>query len=226
MGGGVLFFVAILQYFPLKVTIPLHGFVQMWANISRVFALRKALRRSICIYFVMGSLVGVFVVLKVMTFFSSEVIPFTIILALILYSVFKPKKLPDLRIPNWGFGPLGFVTGFLAILIGAVDPILAPFFIREDFTPQEVVANKSIMQAVIHLSKIPVFLHLGFAYTPHIGLLVILVLGSFVGTYLGVYFLHRIPRKAFVIVFKTILFLIGCNIAVKLFRLLSIGQTP
>ena len=223
MGGGVVFFVSILHFFPLTVTIPVHGFVQMFANVMRTFALRKHLLSAMCVPYVFGAILGVVGVLQVMQYIENEVIPYSIILALIIYSVCKPSRLPEIKIPLWSFGILGIFTGFLAILIGAVDPFLSPFFIRDDFTKEQVVANKSFMQSVIHVAKVPVFLQLGFDYWDHATLITVLIVGSFLGIYLGIHALDRINRRVFLFLFKSILFLIGIRISFRLFELITTG---
>ena len=142
MGGGVLFFLSILHFYPLAVTIPIHGFVQMFANIMRTLTLREHLLRAMCAPYLVGAVIGVLCVLQVLEHVQNDIIPYSIILALIIYSVFKPSRMPDIKIPLWSFGIVGFFAGFLAILIGAVDPFLSPFFIRDDFTKEQVVANQ------------------------------------------------------------------------------------
>mgnify|MGYP000209000915 CR=1 FL=1 len=219
MGGGVIFFMLLLHYYPLGKTIPIHGFVQMFANILRTYVLRAHLVWEMCLPFLVGAVLGVGSIMWVLDSFRSKVIPYTIILLLLIYSVFKPQKLPEIKIPLKAFGFVGYVTGFLGIIVGAVDPILAPFFVREDFSKEVLVANKSFMQSVIHLAKLPVFLQLGFQYTEHMLLLGILLLGSAIGTYVGVWLLEKINRKIFMIVFKSILFVLACRIAYQLYKL-------
>ncbi len=223
MGGGVLFFLSILHFFPLAVTIPVHGCVQMFANIMRTFALRNHLIAAMYLPYLVGAVVGVLCVLQVLEHVQNDIIPYSIILALIIYSVFKPSRMPDIRIPLWSFGIVGLFAGFLAILIGAVDPFLSPFFIRDDFTKEQVVANKSFMQSAIHIAKVPVFLQMGFSYGEYALLIGLLITGSFLGIFLGVRALSKINRRVFLISFKTILVLVGIRISFRLFSLFTQG---
>lgn len=218
LGGGVVFFLVTLQFFPLSATIPIHGFVQMWANLFRIYLLRKHLVWGMCVPFFAGAILGVVGVYQLLDRLSNPLIAQILILAIVLYSVFKPSKLPEIKIPLWGFGVLGFATGFLGIIIGAVDPILAPFFIREDLKKEVVVANKSFMQATIHLAKLPVFLRLGFDYEPYAPLLILLVLGSAAGTVVGVRVLDRLNRRVFLLAFKTLLLLVALRMAYTIIR--------
>lgn len=220
MGGGVIFLVGLNQFLTLDKVIPIHGFAQLKNNIVRVFWLRSYLIKSICIPFTIGCILGVLLVTYLLTSLESKLIPYTLILLLVLYSLFKPKKMPELIIPSWGFYPLGLATGILGILIGAVDPLLAPFFLRSDFDRHQVIANKSYFQALIHLAKIPVFIYLGFNYLQYWQLIVLLFLSGMLGTYSGIRVLNKISPKLFVRIFKFILFAVSLKVAYNIYVLI------
>ncbi len=222
MGGGILLFIAILSVFPMATVIPLHGAVQSFSNGIRVFALRKYLKFDICGAFLVGAVFGVLAVYQVLQYIEGEIIPFSIVLGIVTYSLLKPARMPEIKLPPWGFAILGLATGFLAILVGAVGPFLAPFFLRDDFSPQEVVANKSFMQFVIHVAKLPVFLLLGFSFGKHALLLGMLLVGSIGGTYLGVWALSKVSRRVFLIAFKSILFVVALRIGYRLYLLVTL----
>lgn len=220
MGGGVLFLVGLNLYLPLNLTIPLHGLIQMKNNMMRTWALRSHLKREICIPFFIGCTLGVTAVSQLASLIQSKLIPYILIFLLVMYSLFKPKKMPELKISNNGFYLLGFFTGFIGILVGAVDPILSPFFLRKDFSRHEVIANKSFFQSLVHLSKIPVFLFLGFNYLTHINLILILFAGGIIGTWVGIKILDKINQELFIKIFKSILFLVSLKLAYNIYQLI------
>ena len=86
-----------------------------------------------------------------------------------------------------------------------------------------MVANKSFMQSVIHVAKVPVFLQMGFSYSDHALLITVLIAGSFLGIFFGVRALSMINRRVFLISFKTILFLVGIQISDRLLNLVIQG---
>lgn len=221
MGGGVVFLVGLNFYFPMKQVIPIHGLIQLKNNIIRTYALRSHLKWEICLPFLVGCAIGVVVVSQLSKLIDSKLIPYCLILALVLYSLFKPKRMPQLKIPNWGFYILGFITGFLGILVGAVDPILAPFFLRDDFTRHHVIANKSFFQSLVHLSKIPVFVYLGFNYLTHWQLILVLFIGGVIGTWFGIKILERINQQVFIKLFKSILFLVSLKLAYNIYHIIN-----
>lgn len=212
MGGGVIFLVGLNFYLPLAKVIPIHGLIQLKNNAIRVFALKEHLIKPICLFYSIGCGLGVLAVTFLVSNLDNKLIPYVLIFLLVMYSLFKPKRMPELIIPNWGFLILGFVTGFLGILVGAVDPILAPFFLRKDFSRHQVIANKSFFQFLIHFAKIPVFLYLGFNYIEYWQLILVLFVFGMLGTFHGIKILHKISQVLFVKIFKIILFAVSCKI--------------
>jgi uncharacterized membrane protein YfcA len=217
MGGGVLLFTVMSLYFPIPVIIPIHGVIQFFNNYLTLTFLRAHLKRSLMVPFLMGSVPGIILA----AFFVRTIIktdtPQIIILGLILYSLFRPKKLPDLELKHKNFIWVGFITGFLGIIAGAIDPVLAPFFVRKDLTKEEVIANKAAMQAIVHFSKIPVFLFLGFNYVPFLTFCLLTNVACYFGTRFGIAMLQRMSEQVFLRVFKFALAATGLRMAYKLF---------
>ena len=220
MGGGLIFLVSINHYFPLNFAIPIHGLIQLKNNALRVFALRHHLIPSMCAHYALGCTLGVITVTILLQNLQFKLLPLILIFLLVAYTLFKPKKMPHLKIPMWGHGPLGFLTGVVGILIGAVDPLLAPFFLRDDFTRHQVISNKSFFQMLIHFFKIPVFLYLGFRYQDFIYLILILFIAGFLGTYTGIAILDKISKSTFIKVFKSLLFLVWLKVAYNIWQLI------
>lgn len=217
MGGGVIFLVGLNQFLSLDKVIPIHGFAQLKNNAVRVYWLRSHLLKAICLPYTIGCILGVIVVTYFVATMESKLIPYILILTLVLYSLFKPNKMPELIIPNWGFYLLGFATGILGILVGAVDPLLAPFFLRKDFDRHQIIANKSYFQALIHLAKIPVFLYLGFNYLDYWVLILLLFASGMAGTYTGIKVLNKISPELFIRIFKFILFAVSLKVAYNIY---------
>lgn len=217
MGGGVLLFTVMSLYFPINVIIPIHGVIQFFNNFLTLTFLRKHLKKSLMLPFITGSIPGILLATIVVNKIIKTDAPQMIILGLILYSLFRPKRLPDLELKHKNFIWVGLITGFLGIIAGAIDPILAPFFVRKDLNKEEVIANKAAMQAIVHFAKIPVFIYLGFDYLPFISFCLITNLACFFGTQFGIYMLQRMTEEVFLKVFKIALSATGLRMAYKLF---------
>lgn len=216
MGGGILLFSVMTLILPLKTIIPLHGLVQFFSNSSRIYFMLSHIRWRPAIYFFIGSSFGAliaFIFLKEIGI--SENLLMTLVCVLILFSLFKPKKLPQIKISEKAHLPLGIMSGCLGILIGTIGPFLAVFFIRDDYTKEEIIANKSVLQWWIHLLKFPIFLGLGFNYFDWTSTWLPMVIASIVGTKLGIMLLGKMNDQVFKLLFKSALFLAAIRILYK-----------
>jgi len=110
------------------------------------------------------------------------------------------------------YAPLGFVVGAFAALIGATGPLIAPFFLRDDLGPREIVATKAAIQITTHAAKIPAFLFAGFAYREHLGLLGPLVAAAVIGTLVGGRVLERLSAVVFRRLFATVLVAVALHL--------------
>lgn len=217
MGGGVLLFTVMTLYFPINIVIPVHGVIQFFNNFLTLNLLKHHLKKSLMMPFLLGSIPGILLAAFSVHKIIQTAAPQIIILCLILYSLFRPARLPDLELQHKNFIWVGFITGFLGIIAGAIDPILAPFFVRKDLSKEEVIANKSAMQAIVHFAKIPVFLYLGFDYLPYFSFCLITNVACFFGTRFGIMMLKRMSEAVFMKVFKVALGLTGLRMFFKLF---------
>ena len=208
MAGGVTLLAIMTFFFPLSIVIPVHGIIQLSSNSFRTFLLRQNIKKKPFYFFCLGAPFGAFCSYFLVKNISFEFWALLIISGLITYTIFKPRKFPELKLKEEYFFFLGGTTAFLAVLIGATGPLLAPFFLRNDFSKEQTVATKASCQSVTHILKIPVFVALGFDYIKYGEVIVLMLVGTFLGTYLGVKILKEIKTKFFVILYKSLLFLI------------------
>lgn len=216
MGGGILLLSVMTFFMPSQTIIPIHGFVQLISNSTRALYLKDHVKWKFFLYYIIGLPIGaLFATLLLKNLFSEEYI-YTLLLVILCYAIFKPKKLPELKLrePYWLI--VGFITGILAILIGAVGPFLAAFFIRDDFEKEEIVSTKSMMQLSAHFIKIPAFLYLDFPYSDYTFLIVIMSVGVIIGTKYGVKLLKNVDPQLFKKLYKFVLFIAALRILIKL----------
>ena len=215
MGGGVVLLALMTVFLPLKLIIPIHGVVQLVSNISRASLLPSFINTRLLAWFAVGLPFGAYPAMVILKSVESETPFLIIIVVLILYAVFKPKNLPQLKLPMWGFLGIGAAVGFLSPLVGCTGPFLAPFFLRDDFSKEEIVASKAAVQVLGHLLKIPVFLHLGFDYLEYALPILLMSLSALVGSKLGVVLLKRMSTTVFQWLFKVALTLAALRLVYK-----------
>lgn len=216
MAGGILMFSGMGVFIPLQPLIAVHGTVQIFANASRAWFLRHALRWSMCLPFGAGCLLGAALTTLFIARYVQEWLPLLLLFALISYTLLRPARLPSLRIADRNFFWVGIATGSLGIVAGAIDPLLAVFFLREDLSKEEVVVNKSFMQLLTHLTKIPAFIYLGFNFLDHWLAILVFSIAGIVGSRLGVYLLRRIDTAVFFKLMRVALCLAGLRILYQL----------
>lgn len=209
MGGGMALVGVMAAVLPPAVVVPLHGVAQLASNFTRTLALlRHVSWRLFAIYtpFLVGgtALAAWLWSPNALAWFKPVIGAF-----LLCFLVYRRVK-PELRNPpRWSYAPLGAVTGFLGVFVGATGPFIAPFFQRDDLEKESVIATKAAVQAVGHLLKLPAFLALGFDYLALTPLLAALVASVVVGTLLGRVVLERLSRRAFNALFEGTLTLLA-----------------
>ncbi|SDJ55934.1 sulfite exporter TauE/SafE family protein [Microbulbifer yueqingensis] len=217
--GGVLMFAALNLAIPLRLLVPIHGAVQLMNNLARILYVREHIRWEFCIPFFIGCTLGAAAMTLGLARLEWQQLPLVLLAILIFYTVFKPKRLPEIRLRPHNYFWVGIGTGTLGILAGAVDPLLAAFFVRRDLSPKEVVANKSVMQAWCHALKVPAFIYLGFAFSDHLGLILLLTVAAIVGTRIGIAMLNRLDSALFFRLMRVALLVAGLRILYQLFTM-------
>ena len=218
MAGGALLLGVMTLFMPLSMIIPIHGAVQFTSNISRTLLLYKHVKLRVFAYFVLGIPAGGYLGFLLLRRISHQEWMLVLVSALLLYIAFKPKKLPYIYLPVPCFLILSVVASCAGLLVGATGPMLAPFFIRDDFKKEEIVATKAACQLFIHTVKFPVFYALHFQYNDHIILILLMCSAVISGTYLGTSLL----KKSSSLVFFTIVKLACAGLAGRLlFKLIE-----
>lgn len=219
MAGGITLLGVMTALLPAPQVVPLHGVVQLSSNFTRSLAFVRHIEWRIFGVFAPALLVGVALAAEVyqgtrLAWFRPAIGAF--LLAFLVWRRFSPKLRNP---PRWLYAVVGLVTGFLSLFVGATGPFLAPFFLRDDFDKEQVIATKAVCQTLTHLLKVPTFLFLGFDYLAHAPLLATMIAAVIVGTLLGKALLARIPKRVFTILFE------GVVVALALYLIAS-GLAP
>jgi len=215
MAGGVTLLGVMTALLPAPIVVPLHGAVQLASNWTRTWAFRKHVRWPIFFAFMAPAVAGVAFAANIwadlrLTWFRAWVGVF--ILLFLLWRRFKPTLRHP---PLWAYAALGLAAGMLGIFVGATGPFLAPFFLRDDFDNEEVIATKAVCQTWIHLLKVPAFLALSFDYTPYLPVLGSLIAAVIGGTYFGKHLLTMISKERFVFWFQAVLAILAVYLIVS-----------
>ena len=225
MGGGIILLGIMAIIIPEGyMVIALHGMIQLFSNTTRTFIFRKHIKKNIIKEFSIGSLAGaalsaltIFLLIQfyevnsaseIKVDFLKPIIGIFIIWYLFLKGPKKEKK-------SKSFIKVGGISGLASIFVGASGPLIAPFFLNNQLTKENIIANKATCQVITHLTKIPLFIYFfNVDYISEYNLLIPLILAVYIGTNLGKKLLGFIPEKTFTILFKSALTIIAIKLIV------------
>ena len=226
MGGGIILLGIMAIIIPDGyMVIALHGMIQLASNTTRVFVFRKFIKKNIVKEFLIGAIIGasisVVIILFIIQFLKvesanqiqAEFLKPLIGIFIIWYLFFKKSKKEQKKINS--FVKVGAIAGLSSIFIGAVGPLIAPFFLNKTFTKENIIANKAACQTITHMTKIPLFIYLfNVNYIEEYKILVPLIIAVFIGTNFGKKILTFIPELLFKKIFKISLLMIAIRLII------------
>lgn len=215
MAGGVTLLAIMTFFLEVQVIVPIHGCVQLVSNAARSAFLWRNINWSILFPFALFAPLGSFISYYFLKKTSSEELFLIPMVFVIFYVLFRPKNMPGLKLGRLGFATLGFTCGLLSPLIGATGPLLAPFFLRDDFSKESIIATKALAQTWTHLLKIPVFIGLAFPYLEHLYLIGTMAFMAILGSKYGTYLLGRMSEDIFRIIYQIALGLAALRLLYK-----------
>jgi len=223
MGGGIILLgiMAIIIPEGYKV-IALHGMVQLFSNSTRSYVFRQYIKKDLIKQFFSGALIGVsisiIIIIILIQYFEVgsaneikvEILKPFIGFFIVWYLFLKgPKKERNIN----SFIPVGFIAGLSSIFIGAVGPLIAPFFLSKNLNKEQIIANKAASQMITHFTKIPLFVYFfNMNYKTEWNILLPLIIAVYLGTNFGKRILSFIPEKLFKKLFKITLFIIAIRL--------------
>lgn len=212
MGGGVTLLGVMAIVLPAGLVVPIHGIVQLCSNLTRTIVFIPHVRWRFFFAYVPGLVLGI--TLATLAWQGIKLTWFKPLIGIfLLVFLLSRGRLGSLRAPPlWLYAPLGAGAGFLSLFVGATGPFIAPFFLREDFRKEEVIATKAMCQSLTHLLKIPAFIALGFDYLEHSLILAVLVLMVVIGTLAGKRVLTHLSESSFERLFLVVLSLLALNL--------------
>ena len=221
IGGGMVLLAAMATLMPAPAIIPVHGVVQLGANVGRAAILRADIDWRAFVYFAVGAIVGVAIGGSIVVTLPADILR-TGLALFILYMVWGPK----LRFVGSGHAivvAMGLVSSILTMFFGATGAFISSLLNRRGYDPRGLVATHSTCMVAQHTLKIVAFGVLGFAFAEWAGLMALMLLSGFAGTYLGSRILDRLPAEVFSKGLKAILTLLAINLLAVSFGLYSIG---
>jgi uncharacterized membrane protein YfcA len=208
MAGGIALLGVLLLYLPPLVAIPLHGVIQLVSNGSRVLVQRRHARFDWIAWYALPLLPMGLVGLRVAQELPEAWVEGAIG-AVVLAATWLPKRgngaAASARRPRTRFFALGALSGFLNMLLGAIGPLIDPFFLGLGLGRQALVGTKAACQTIGHAAKVLLFGTAGFAFAEHAPLLALGSGCAIAGTWVGSRLLDKLSEASFLWLYRTVL---------------------
>ncbi|WP_084004441.1 sulfite exporter TauE/SafE family protein [Terasakiispira papahanaumokuakeensis] len=209
-GGGVMLLAALALTLPPAAIIPVHGLVQMGSNVNRAIMTWRHIHWQTILWFLPGVILGAWLASLFLMQLSLETLQLTIA-GFIFFLCWGPK-LPKMALSRPGILIASLITSFAAMFAGASGPLVAAFIKQQGGDRFRTVATFAASMSLQHAPKALVYGVAGFVFTQWIGLIILMIIAGFIGTWAGLHLLKRIDDQRFNQLFKWMLTLLGLRL--------------
>ena len=158
LGGGTLLIACFYMVLPPAIALPLHGAVQVVNNGARLWAFRRHVDRAIVSAFLLALAPAVALGFFLFTFLAGEASwALRGLLGAFILTTLYYRPMEQIRLERRGWVGVGFAATMSSMVVGAADPVLAPFFLGKQFDRMTVVGTKAACQLATHIPKVALF---------------------------------------------------------------------
>ncbi len=199
-GGGALLLVPLVNYLlGVRHTAPVINLGNLIGRPSRLVLFWKYIRWKVCLYYAVPAVIGAAVGTWVFGAFRLEGLQLLVGLFLVstLFQFRFGKKERSFEMRYWYFAPLGFLVALLGTLIGAMGPVLNPFYMNAGLEKEELIATKTANSFFMGLSQIGGYTFFGLLEGPYWAYGIALGVGALIGNVIGKKVLKRLSVASF-----------------------------
>lgn len=211
-GGGMLLISIMPIFLAPSVIIPIHGATQLASNSSRMVFSFRDVKWYLLPRFLLGSLVGVAVFGFLLTSIPTTYVPVAIGVYMLL-NLWSPDFSRFIN-KYESYYLIGFLQTGLGLIVGAPGPVALSVLTKELKSKDEIIATASMFMTVSHLAKIPVFGLIGFSLVEHTSLLMFMIVGSVLGSYVGTKIRLSANNDKLILVIKALLTLMAIRMII------------
>ncbi|WP_345420135.1 sulfite exporter TauE/SafE family protein [Halioxenophilus aromaticivorans] len=216
VGGGSFLIIVMANVLPPIALVPVHGVVQLGSNAGRAWLTRSHRENAIVGWFFAGSVVAAVLSLWLLNQFDASFIPVAVA-AFILYLSWGPLPNIGLGRKPWGLALGGLITTSVSVLVGATGPLVSAWLGRDGVSKWQYTANFSSCMTSQHILKLAVFGVAGFAFTPWLGVIGLMIVAGYIGTKVGLSLLDKLPEQLFKTAFRWVLTVLAARILYRFF---------
>lgn len=213
VGGGMILIAILPSFLPINAIIPVHGLTQATSNISRAFFGYKDIKYSVIPKFLLGSFVGIAIFASILSLISLEYVPLFIAfyILLSLWSQTFNEKIK--KYENYYIA--GFFQTGLSMVVGATGPLTITLLFKDFKDKNVVVATSAALMSITHLLKVIVFAYFGFVFFDYIFIILAMVVGAVLGSFVGTKLRDIADGKRFAIILKVVLTILALKMIIS-----------
>jgi uncharacterized membrane protein YfcA len=217
-GGGSLLLVPVINFLiGTKATAPVVNLGNLIGEPVRIILFWKNIQWRIVKYYLPSAIAGT--ILSAWIFSSLKLEWLQIVVGLFLIStIFQyrfGKKERSFKMKLAWFIPLGFIIAFFSTLIGAVGPVLNPFYLNYGLQKENMIATKTMNSFFVGLVQISSYTALGSLKGNLWVYGIILGIGASAGNWVGKTWLHKVSGDLFRKLVIAVMVLSGIIMIVK-----------
>lgn len=212
IGGGMMLIAILPSFLPVNALIPVHGLTQVSSNLSRAIFGYKDVQYEVVPKFLIGSILGIAFFVGILNFISLEYVPL-FIGVYILLSLWSQKFNEKIkRYENYYL--VGFFQTGLSMVVGATGPLTMTLLFKDYNDKDKVVATGAALMSITHFLKVVVFIYFGFVFFDYIWIIISMIIGAVVGSFVGTKLRNIIDGKRFTIILKVLLTILALNLII------------
>ena len=215
--GSSLFFVSLLQFlYDFQTVLALTGILHVFSNSAKLFLFWKSidwkLVRWLGISSVLLAIGGAFLT-RYVEFEYAKILLGIFLIVFSIWMLLRPKDQVRATVTNSivGGGIAGFLAGFIGTGGAIRGLILTAFNLEKNF----LVGTSAAIDFGVDLSRSIIYLDSGFLKTTYITYIPMLIIGAFLGSYIGKVLLKKISQENFRKIILSFVLLVGISLLVK-----------
>lgn len=216
VGGGMVLVAILPSFLSSSLIIPVHGMTQLFSNISRAYFGYKDIYTKALPKYLLGSLLGVSISYSFLLYLSFTYIPL-FIAVYILLSLWS-KKFTSFMKRFESYFILGLLQSGLSLVVGATGAMSMPRLIRDCKDNNQILVTIATLSAITHFLKILVFIILGFSFFEHLNLVLFMIIGAVLGSYIGSKLRSYFDQEKLLFIMKIILTFLSIKTIIMVFN--------
>jgi len=199
-GGGTLVLVPVLNWtVGVSNTAPILNLGSFLGRPARLLIFWKHIQWEVCLYYapaaILGAWLGSWMFSNIRLEWLQLVVGLFLISTVFQYRFGQKERSFEMQL--WYFIPLGLIISVLGTLIGALGPVLNPFYLNLGLDKEDLIATKTANSFLMGLSQISSYTFFGLLHDQFWLYGLALGIGATFGNLIGKKFLARMKSSTF-----------------------------